>query len=91
MFQSIISSVHVLPGQHTSLRPSFPLTQQGTKHVYTYASGALSEKERFRFLMPKTPVLSDKSYAEFVSQLVAMLERARRHSARSINSIMTAT
>ncbi|MGA7855872.1 MAG: hypothetical protein WCA15_21315 [Candidatus Acidiferrales bacterium] len=41
--------------------------------------------------MPKTPVLSDKSYAEFVSQLVAMLERARRHSARSINSIMTAT
>lgn len=47
--------------------------------------------ERIRFVMPKKPVLSDKSYPEFVSQLVAMLERARRHSARSINSLMTAT
>ncbi|MFZ0520600.1 MAG: PDDEXK nuclease domain-containing protein [Candidatus Acidiferrales bacterium] len=41
--------------------------------------------------MPKKLVLSDKSYPEFVSQLVAVLEQTRRNSARSINSIMTAT
>lgn len=42
-------------------------------------------------MMPKKLVLSDKSYPEFVSQLVAVLEQTRRNSARSINSIMTAT
>jgi hypothetical protein len=49
------------------------------------------EKERIRFVMPKKLVLSDESYPEFVSQLVAMLEQARRSSARSINAFMTAT
>lgn len=42
-------------------------------------------------MTPETPVVPDKSYPEFVSQLVAMLARARRNSARSVNSIMAAT
>jgi predicted nuclease of restriction endonuclease-like (RecB) superfamily len=41
--------------------------------------------------MPKQPRTLDKSYSEFVAQLVGLLEQARRNSARSINSIMTAT
>jgi predicted nuclease of restriction endonuclease-like (RecB) superfamily len=33
----------------------------------------------------------DKAYPEFVSQLVGLLEQARRNSARSVNAVMTAT
>ncbi len=39
----------------------------------------------------KKPVSLDNAYPEFVSQLVGLLEQARRNSARSVNSIMTAT
>jgi predicted nuclease of restriction endonuclease-like (RecB) superfamily len=39
----------------------------------------------------KKPVLLDKAYPEFISQLVGFLEQARRNSARSINAVMTAT
>jgi predicted nuclease of restriction endonuclease-like (RecB) superfamily len=39
----------------------------------------------------KKPVLLDKAYPEFISQLVGLLEQARRNSARSVNAIMTAT
>jgi predicted nuclease of restriction endonuclease-like (RecB) superfamily len=42
-------------------------------------------------MTPKKPVLLDKAYPEFMSQLVGLLEQARRNSARSVNSIMTAT
>ncbi|MFZ0884671.1 MAG: DUF1016 N-terminal domain-containing protein, partial [Candidatus Acidiferrales bacterium] len=41
--------------------------------------------------MPKQLRALDKSYFEFVAQLVGLLEQARRNSARSVNSIMTAT
>jgi len=39
----------------------------------------------------KKPVLLDKAYPQFISELVGLLEQARRNSARSVNSIMTAT
>ena len=39
----------------------------------------------------KKPVLLDKAYPEFISQLVGLLEQARRNSARSVNALMTAT
>jgi predicted nuclease of restriction endonuclease-like (RecB) superfamily len=39
----------------------------------------------------KKPVLLDKAYPEFISQLVNLLEQARRNSARSVNALMTAT
>ena len=39
----------------------------------------------------KKPVLLDKAYTEFISQLVNLLEQARRNSARSVNALMTAT
>lgn len=42
-------------------------------------------------MAPKKLVSLDKAYPEFVSQLVGLLEQARRNSARSLNSIMTAT
>ena len=42
-------------------------------------------------MTPKPPVLLDSSYSEFVAQLVGLLNQARRHSARSVNAIMTAT
>jgi hypothetical protein len=48
-------------------------------------------KDRVRFMTPKKLVSLDKAYPEFVSQLVGLLEQARRNSARSVNSIMTAT
>jgi predicted nuclease of restriction endonuclease-like (RecB) superfamily len=42
-------------------------------------------------MTPKKLVFLDKAYPEFVSQLVGLLEQARRNSARSVNAIMTAT
>jgi predicted nuclease of restriction endonuclease-like (RecB) superfamily len=42
-------------------------------------------------MTPTSPVSLDKAYSEFVSRLVGLLEQARRNSARSVNSIMTAT
>jgi len=39
-------------------------------------------------MTPKSPVSLDKAYSEFVSQLVGLLEQARRNSARSVNAIM---
>jgi predicted nuclease of restriction endonuclease-like (RecB) superfamily len=42
-------------------------------------------------MTPTKSALLDKAYPEFVSQLVGLLEQARRNSARSVNSIMTAT
>ena len=33
----------------------------------------------------------DRTYSEFVAQLVGLLEHARRNSARSVNAIMTST
>ena len=42
-------------------------------------------------MTPKKPVLLDKAYPEFISQLVGLLEQARRNSARSVNALMTAT
>jgi predicted nuclease of restriction endonuclease-like (RecB) superfamily len=42
-------------------------------------------------MTPKKPVLLDKAYPEFMSQLVGLLEQARRNSARSVNAIMTST
>jgi predicted nuclease of restriction endonuclease-like (RecB) superfamily len=42
-------------------------------------------------MTPKKPVSLDKGYPEFVSQLVGLLEQARRNSARSVNALMTAT
>jgi predicted nuclease of restriction endonuclease-like (RecB) superfamily len=39
----------------------------------------------------KKPVFLDKAYPEFISQLVGLLEQARRNSARSVNALMTAT
>jgi hypothetical protein len=34
----------------------------------------------------KKPVSLDNAYPEFVSQLVGLLEQARRNSARSVNA-----
>jgi predicted nuclease of restriction endonuclease-like (RecB) superfamily len=42
-------------------------------------------------MTPKKPAVLDKAYPEFVSQLVGLLEQARRSSARSVNAVMTAT
>jgi hypothetical protein len=42
-------------------------------------------------MTPKKPVSLDKAYPEFVSQLVGLLEQARRNSARSVNALMTPT
>ena len=42
-------------------------------------------------MTPKKPVLLDTAYSEFMAQLVGLLERARRNSARSVNAIMTTT
>jgi predicted nuclease of restriction endonuclease-like (RecB) superfamily len=42
-------------------------------------------------MTPKKPVFLDKAYPEFVSQLVGLLEQARRNSVRSVNALMTAT
>ena len=42
-------------------------------------------------MTPKKSVFLDNAYPEFVSQLVGLLEQARRNTARSVNSIMTAT
>jgi len=42
-------------------------------------------------MTPKKPAVLDKAYPEFVSQLVGLLEQARRNSARSVNAVMTAT
>jgi predicted nuclease of restriction endonuclease-like (RecB) superfamily len=42
-------------------------------------------------MTPKKPVSLDNAYPEFVSQLVGLLEQARRSSARSVNALMTAT
>ena len=39
----------------------------------------------------KKPAFLDKAYPEFISQLVGLLEQARRNSARSVNALMTAT
>jgi predicted nuclease of restriction endonuclease-like (RecB) superfamily len=39
----------------------------------------------------KRAVSFDAAYSEFVVQVVALLEQARRNSARSVNAIMTAT
>jgi hypothetical protein len=39
----------------------------------------------------KKAVSFDSAYSEFVTQLVGLLEQARRNSARSVNAIMTAT
>jgi len=40
---------------------------------------------------PNKPVSLDRTYSEFVAQLVGLLEQARRNSARSVNAIMTST
>src|ERR1700684_181226 len=42
-------------------------------------------------MTPKKPVFPDRAYPEFISQLVGLLEQARRNSARSVNAILTAT
>jgi predicted nuclease of restriction endonuclease-like (RecB) superfamily len=42
-------------------------------------------------MTPNKPASLDKAYPEFVSQLVGLLEQARRNSARSVNALMTAT
>ena len=42
-------------------------------------------------MTPKKPAFLDKAYLAFVSQLVGLLEQARRNSARSVNALMTAT
>lgn len=42
-------------------------------------------------MTPAKSVLLDKAYPEFVSQLVGLLEEARRNSARSVNAVITAT
>jgi predicted nuclease of restriction endonuclease-like (RecB) superfamily len=42
-------------------------------------------------MTPQKPVSLDNAYPEFVSQLVGLLEQARRSSARSVNALMTAT
>lgn len=41
-------------------------------------------------MKPKTPVVLDSGYSEFVSRVVDLLEKARRQSARSVNAVMTA-
>jgi hypothetical protein len=40
---------------------------------------------------PNKPVSLDRTYSEFVAQLVGLLEQARRNAARSVNAIMTST
>ena len=42
-------------------------------------------------MTPNKPVSLDRTYSEFVAQLVGLLEQARRNSARSVNAIMTST
>jgi predicted nuclease of restriction endonuclease-like (RecB) superfamily len=42
-------------------------------------------------MTPKKPAFLDQAYVAFVSQLVGLLEQARRNSARSVNALMTAT
>jgi predicted nuclease of restriction endonuclease-like (RecB) superfamily len=61
------------------------------KHDYNRSGHTLAGKDRVQFMTPKKPVLLDKAYPEFISQLVGLLEQARRNSARSVNALMTAT
>ena len=60
------------------------------KHGYNCGAHPF-EKDRVPAVMPKQLRALDKSYFEFVAELVGLLEEARRNSARSVNSIMTAT
>jgi len=48
-------------------------------------------RDRTQFVTPNKPVSLDRTYSEFVAQLVGLLEQARRNSARSVNAIMTST
>ncbi|HWO38654.1 MAG TPA: PDDEXK nuclease domain-containing protein, partial [Candidatus Acidoferrum sp.] len=61
------------------------------QYDYNRSGHRLTGKGRVRFMTSKKPVLLDKAYPEFISQLVGLLEQARRNSARSVNAIMTAT
>jgi hypothetical protein len=61
------------------------------KHDYNRSGHTLAGKDRLQFMTAKKPVSLDKAYPEFISQLVGLLEQARRNSARSVNALMTAT
>jgi predicted nuclease of restriction endonuclease-like (RecB) superfamily len=61
------------------------------QYDYNRSGHSLTGKGRVRFMTSKKPVLLDKAYPEFISQLVGLLEQARRNSARSVNALMTAT
>jgi predicted nuclease of restriction endonuclease-like (RecB) superfamily len=67
------------------------LLNPDVKRSYNRSDHRVAEKDRVRFMTPNKPASLDKAYPEFVSQLVGLLEQARRNSARSVNALMTAT
>src|SRR5580704_1491395 len=70
--------------------PAYLLNPHG-KHSYNRSDHRVAVKDRIRFMTPNKPASLDQAYPEFVSQLVGLLEQARRNSARSVNALMTAT
>jgi predicted nuclease of restriction endonuclease-like (RecB) superfamily len=77
-------------GMSCRILASYLLNPAG-KHSYNRSDHRVGEKDRVRFMTPNKPASLDKAYPEFVSQLVGLLEQARRNSARSVNALMTAT
>src|ERR1700735_4909712 len=70
--------------------PAYLLNPHG-KHSYNRSDHRVAVKDPIRFMTPNKPASLDQAYPEFVSQLVGLLEQARRNSARSVNALMTAT